>query len=161
MAEFKFKAVGADGKVASGQITAADRGEALRALGKRGLQPVSVKQEAAVDSAVAAKVKTVKAEKARGAPKKIAPAKAAKPKVAEASEAPAGPIKLKRKDVVFFTEELSEMLAAGLQLEPALRTMENREELGGLKEVAVGIRQLVRDGASFSVALHDHLMSCL
>nr|WP_226894901.1 type II secretion system F family protein [Luteolibacter marinus] len=52
-----------------------------------------------------------------------------------------------------FTEELSDMLAAGLQLEPALKSMEGRQELGGLKDVAVRIRQLVRDGMNFSTAL--------
>ena len=52
-----------------------------------------------------------------------------------------------------FTEELSDMLSAGLQLEPALKSMENRQELGGLKEVAGRVRQLVRDGMNFSTAL--------
>jgi type II secretory pathway component PulF len=54
---------------------------------------------------------------------------------------------------VLFTEELSEMLRAGLQLEPALKSMENREELGSLKDVSCEIRKFVRDGGSFSVAL--------
>jgi type II secretory pathway component PulF len=52
-----------------------------------------------------------------------------------------------------FTEELSDMLAAGLQLEPALKSMENRQELGGLKDVASRVRQLVRDGMNFSTAI--------
>jgi len=45
------------------------------------------------------------------------------------------------------------MLAAGLQLEPALRAMENRQELGNLKAISSKIRQLVRDGNSFSSSL--------
>jgi type II secretory pathway component PulF len=45
------------------------------------------------------------------------------------------------------------MLAAGLQLEPALKSMENRQELGNLKAVSYKIRQIVRDGVNFSVAL--------
>ena len=51
-----------------------------------------------------------------------APTKAA---AAQEEEIPEGPVRLKRSDVVLFTEELSDMLAAGLQLEPALRAMEN------------------------------------
>jgi general secretion pathway protein F len=47
---------------------------------------------------------------------------------------------------VLFTEELSDMLSAGLQLEPALKSMENRQELGNLKAVSYKIRQIVRDG---------------
>ena len=64
-----------------------------------------------------------------------------------------GLLKLKRAEVVLFTEELSEMLRAGLQLEPALKSMENREELGSLKDVSSEIRKFVCDGGSFSVAL--------
>jgi type II secretory pathway component PulF len=45
------------------------------------------------------------------------------------------------------------MLSAGLQLEPALKSMENRQELGNLKAVSFKIRQIVRDGVNFSVAL--------
>jgi type II secretory pathway component PulF len=55
--------------------------------------------------------------------------------------------------VVLFTEELSDMLSAGLQLEPALKSMESRQELGNLKAVSFKIRQIVRDGVNFSVAL--------
>lgn len=74
-------------------------------------------------------------------------------KASAADGAPKGPIKLKRSQVVMFTEELSEMLAAGLQLEPALRVMESREELSALKDVTILIRQEVREGAGFSRAL--------
>jgi general secretion pathway protein F len=45
------------------------------------------------------------------------------------------------------------MLAAGLQLEPALKSMESRQELGNLKAVSYKIRQIVRDGVNFSAAL--------
>ena len=63
------------------------------------------------------------------------------------------PVKLKRAQIVMFTEELSDLLNAGLQLEPALRIMENREELSGVKIVTRILRQEVRDGSSFSAAL--------
>lgn len=52
-----------------------------------------------------------------------------------------------------FTEELSDMLGGGLQLEPALMAMENRQELGNLKAIAQRLRQDVRDGMNFSNAL--------
>jgi type II secretory pathway component PulF len=60
---------------------------------------------------------------------------------------------LKRAEVVLFTEELSDMLSAGMQLEPALRAMEGREELGNLKSVSYKLRQDVREGTNFSTAL--------
>lgn len=142
MASFKYKALDSSGSIVTGELTAGDRGEALRQLDRKKLQPVSLNMDSGA------------AEPKKGAGKKSAAASAApgKPAVVE-DEIPEGPVKLKRADVVLFTEELSDMLSAGLQLEPALRAMENRQELGGLKAVSTKIRQLVRDGNSFSSSL--------
>ena len=142
---FAYKALATNGSVTTGEIDAADRPEALRILDKKGLQPVNLKETAA---AVSAK-KSVATSK--GPPQD---AKSTKPKEeSKETPIPAGPIKLKRAEVVLFTEELSDMLSAGLQLEPALKSMENRQELGNLKAVSFKIRQIVRDGVNFSVAL--------
>lgn len=139
MPAFSYKALGANGAMQTGQVDAGDRTEALRLLDRKGLQPVSLSHATAE-----------------------APKKAPKPKARPAAQSKAqtddrvadGLLKLKRGEVVLFTEELSDMLAAGLQLEPALRAMENRQELGSLKDVAIKIRHLVRDGTNFSVALN-------
>jgi len=131
---FSYKALTANGAVTTGEIDAADRPEALRLLDRKGLQPVNLRETAA------------------GAAAKARPSKAAAARQDE-EEIPDGPIKLKRQEVVLFTEELSDMLAAGLQLEPALKSMENRQELGNLKAVSFKIRQIVRDGVNFSAAL--------
>lgn len=147
MPNFAYKALAANGSVTTGEIEAVDRPEALRVLDKKGLQPVNLKETA---SAAAPK-------KTNGAAKgKAKPEETEKPKSkADAKDAdiPDGPIKLKRAEVVLFTEELSDMLSAGLQLEPALKSMENRQELGNLKAVSTKIRHIVRDGVNFSVAL--------
>ena len=142
---FAYKAL-RGGAVTNGELEASDRREALRKLDQQGLQPVRVVdtgsgQEAAVKSSGGGG-KGPRKGKSRG-----------RVPVAE-EEIPEGPIKLKRSDVVLFTEELSDMLAAGLQLEPALRAMESRQELGNLKMVSVKLRQIVRDGNSFSNALN-------
>jgi general secretion pathway protein F len=139
---FAYKALSSTGAVQSGQVDAGDRNEALRLLDRRGLQPVSLKQEASG---------TVAHKKEKKIAERVAPPKGKED--AEEEEIPEGPIRLKRAEVILFTEELSDMLGAGLQLEPALRAMENRQELGSLKTVAVKIRNLVRDGTNFSVAL--------
>lgn len=132
---FAYKALGANGAVQNGQIDAGDRNEALRLLDRRGLQPVSLKQQEA--DAAARTPARKKTEKVR----------------AKEEDVPEGPLKLKRQDVILFTEELADMLGAGLQLEPALRAMENRQELGSLKLVSERVREEVRDGTNFSVAL--------
>ena len=140
---FAYKALAANGSVTTGELDATDRPEALRMLDRKGLQPVNLKETAA---AVSAKKTTGNAKS------KPDETDRSKPEAKEAA-IPEGPIKLKRQEVVLFTEELSDMLSAGLQLEPALKSMENRQELGNLKAVSFKIRQIVRDGVNFSVAL--------
>ena len=142
---FAYKALAANGSVTTGELDAADRPEALRMLDKKGLQPVNLKETAAAASAKKTSASTKsKADEKDSSKGKEEPKEAAIPE---------GPIKLKRQEVVLFTEELSDMLSAGLQLEPALKSMENRQELGNLKAVSFKIRQIVRDGVNFSVAL--------
>ena len=148
MAVFIYKAVSGSGAVTTGELEAGDRGDALRQLDRKGLQPVKLTQSTASGR------KEEKKGKPAGKPAAAKPARAAKnAKVAEEQAVPEGPIKLKRAQVVMFTEELSDMLGAGLQLEPALRAMESRQESGNLKVVSEKIRQDVRDGSSFSNAL--------
>lgn len=148
MPVFAYKALAANGAVTTGEIDAADRPEALRLLDKKGLQPVNLRESAAAVPA---------AKKTSAKPGKAKTEEAPKPSAKKADEKedaiPEGPIKLKRAEVVLFTEELSDMLGAGLQLEPALKSMENRQELGNLKAVSYKIRQIVRDGVNFSAAL--------
>ena len=136
---FTYKALSTNGTVATGEIEAADRPEALRTLDKRGLRPVNVKESA----------KVTPAKKKGVAPERRKEKTGQKKEDVSAS----GELKLKRAEVILFTEELSDMLGAGLQLEPALKSMENRQELGSLKEVSQRIRNIVRDGVNFSVAL--------
>ncbi len=144
MAVFSYKALDLAGSVSQGEITANDRTEALGLLGKKGLQPVKLTATSSVG------------EKSKSKSSKVATKKTAKVSNSDTKSAVSdskGLLKLKRSDVILFTEELSEMLGAGLQLEPALKSMEGREELGALKDVSQRIRQLVRDGSSFSVSL--------
>jgi len=142
---FAYKALAANGSVTTGEIDATDRPDALRLLDRKGLQPVNLRETAGV-------VPGARRSDGKGKTADSPRAAAAK---AEGKEAviPEGPIKLKRHEVVLFTEELSDMLGAGLQLEPALKSMENRQELGNLKAVSFKIRQIVRDGVNFSAAL--------
>jgi general secretion pathway protein F len=142
MPVFAYKALAPDGSVTTGEVDAADRPEALRMLDRKGLQPVNLRESAAA---------TITAAR-RSAGKAAADDSRARME-AKPEAVPEGPIRLKRAEVVLFTEELSDMLAAGLQLEPALKSMELRQELGNLKAVSGKIRQIVRDGVNFSVAL--------
>ncbi|MDB6132037.1 MAG: Type secretory pathway protein [Verrucomicrobiales bacterium] len=180
MALFTYTALTRTGSMSNGEITANDRADAFRRLDRNGLQPVSLKPKEAAGSAApvsaGAAAPAKSAAGGKGMPEKSAssaapaalaksggkPAKtdeADKAKGAKAAKGdsvkalPTGPIKLKRNDVIMFTEELSDLLAAGLQLEPALKIMESRDELSAVKDVTTNLRTRIRDGASFSQSL--------
>lgn len=176
MAVFTYTALNRTGSMSNGEITANDRADAFRRLDRNGLQPVSLKPKEAGDSAPAKAAPAAKALPEKSAATTASasaangaalskPAKAAKPaKVEESDKSKGGakseakilamgPVKLKRNDVIMFTEELSDLLAAGLQLEPALKIMESRDELSAVKDVTTILRTRIRDGASFSQSL--------
>lgn len=173
MAVFTYSALKKDGTVATGEMTANDRSDAFRRLDRNGLQPLSLKQKdegAPVASATAAEKKADKKNGSALALAKKEPKptkeerKAGELQAKSAEQSPAKskngkepvnsqPVKLKKGDVITFTEELSDLLGAGLQLEPALRIMESRDELSAVKVVTATLRNRIRDGASFSSSL--------
>ena len=128
MARFVYEAMSRNGQRISGQMEAQSRAEAFRKLDRERLQPISLVQQ-----------------DGNG----VLPDQ--KRQVSEAK--PAGPIRLSRAQIILFTEEMSDLLDAGLQLEPALRVMEERKELSSLKTMASALRQDVREGSSLSSAL--------
>ncbi len=128
MPTFVYSAQGPAGLI-TGELAASDRSEAFALLGKKKIQPI--KLEAAGETKSAAKTK----------------------QAATTPETISGPIKLKLPQVVLFIEELADLVGAGIQLEPALATMERRRELSGIKTLATVLRGKVRDGMAFSKAV--------
>ena len=138
MAVFAYQGTGDRGERRAGELEAPTRSEALRRLAMERVQPLSLVAKAD------APVPALKSARGQTAP----PGKGRR----EASHA-AGGIRLTNAQVILFTDELSDFLHSGLQLEPALQLMENREERSPVKEVATFLREKVRDGTSFSEAL--------
>jgi type II secretory pathway component PulF len=130
---FHYEAVTASGQRNTGSLEAGDRGEALRKLSRKGLQPLALRADGAKASAAA--TAAAKAEKGKALPANAV-------------------IKLNRAQVIQFTEELCDLLTAGLQLESALHAMENRSA-NILRDLASRLRERVRDGVPFSLALHQ------
>jgi type II secretory pathway component PulF len=132
MEQFRFKAANASGALETGTLAARSKAEAYDTLRSRKLRPVSIEPE----------------KSAPGATKGMGSTGGA--------SSPAGPVNtLAGPQLLLFTEELSELLDSGLQLEPALRVIENRKEKSALQPVAAFLRQQVRDGVSFSNALRS------
>ncbi len=131
---FQYDAVSTSGQRSSGEVDATDRGDAIRKLSRRGLQPSAVREGAAL------------------ATKKEASAKPDRVKTKDAGTTATGRLVLTRSQVIQFTEELTDLLTAGLQLEQALHAMENRSS-SVLQDLSRRLRERVRDGVPFSSAL--------
>jgi type II secretory pathway component PulF len=128
MADFSYKASNTSGTVTTGTIAANSRSDAYRLLRNQGLQPMSVSESGGSATA------TKKASTAAGN----------------------DPLpRLNTTQLLYFTEELAELLEAGLKLEGALKVIEQRQEKSGVQPIAARLRQRVRDGFSFSAALHE------
>lgn len=137
MPYYTFSAVDASGRSESGRMEALSESDAYRRLRERGLQPGGITAEAAVSGGV-------KGKSAHRRP----------PVGGERSPASAAQLPwLSGKQLLFFTEELAELLEAGLQLEGALKVIEERQERSPVKLVASALRQQVREGVGFSTAL--------
>ncbi|MBV8533562.1 MAG: type II secretion system F family protein [Verrucomicrobia bacterium] len=125
---FAYQAIRRDGGRVSGQLEAQSRAEAFRKLDRDRLQPISLVLQESVAMNGSRPAETEKSLPARN-------------------------IRLSGSQIILFTEEMSDLLDAGLQLEPALRVMEERRELSTIKSVASALRQRVREGSSLSSAL--------
>lgn len=140
MPQFSYKARRRSGEVVHGSLDVADRTAALAQIDRLGLFPVSVD-----------------AAKAGAASKKD---KAADKKTPAAGVAPgsfrermARNRKPKLQELATFTQQLANLLQAGMPLTVALNSMTHLETKGIPKHVAVGLRQEVMEGRSLSDAM--------
>ncbi len=126
MPAFTYEALVPGGGRTRGTLEAKSRQEALVQLSRQRLQPIRLQQEGAAGPA----------------------AKTSGPGATASAER-----QMNEGQIISFTEELGDLLDAGLQLEGALKMMEQRSEASSLKAVAESLRTQVREGVSLSRAL--------
>lgn len=129
MPSFHYTAIDASGKQVSGNLIVRNKGEAYRELEAKTLIPVVV--EAGGEEAPGKKMGGLFAAKA----------------------VQSGPAKLKRPEVTLFTEELADLLDAGMQLEQALKILHERQANAAIRAVSGLLREEIREGTRFSKAL--------
>jgi type II secretory pathway component PulF len=139
MPTFTYQATDATGRDVSGTIEAPDRPSAVRQLGSKGLQPFKVVEGA---GKAAAKVGAKTSPNPKG-------------KTAAQVEETTGPIKISSSQLQLFTEELAELLEAGMRLEQALKLMEGKGTGGSHNRIAARLGNLIREGHPFSSALRQ------
>ncbi len=115
----------------SGSLAVKSKAEAYRELEAKSLHPITVvMMESGQVQAKGA------GDKKKGAAKEIS-----------------GPVKLSRAQVITFTEDLADLLDAGINLEQALRVLHERQKNPLVKKVAFVLREEIREGVRFSLAL--------
>jgi type II secretory pathway component PulF len=127
MPSFTYTALTTTGQQSAGKVQAASRAEAYRKLESQALTPVKVAEVVADKTS------------AKGKP--------------AASISDSQPIKLKRAQLILFTEELADLLDGGLQIDQALRILEEREDSVQIRRIAAILRNELREGATVSKAL--------
>lgn len=126
MPTFAYTALNTSGQTVTGSLAVNSRAEVFRKLEAQALTPVKVAEEA--KSAKAAASAAAKAEDNT-------------------------PVKLKRAQIILFTEELADMLDGGLQIDQALRVITERQEDPALRRVSNILRDQLREGSTVAKAL--------
>lgn len=128
MASFSYTAVDRTGKRTEGVIDAADRRNAQQMIEKSGRIPVSIRERAKQEQA--AKTEWWKFSSSKST-------------------------KMKMREVLLFTEELSDLLAAGMTLAEALNSLAGHEDSASAR-VAADLRDRIIKGDSLSTAVRAH-----
>ena len=128
---FTYTALSKNGQSSAGSVEAADRKAALAAVAKLGLVPIAVK------------------EGGGAAKKSAAPAESAWRLSARKN--------MKTREVLLFSEELSDLLAAGMTLGAALNSLASHSTGNSpIAPVAADLRDRIVRGEAFSDALAAH-----
>lgn len=123
MPAFAYTALTSTGQTVTGSLTVGSRAEAFRQIESQALTPVKVTQE---EKSAAAKAKATADE---------------------------GPVKLKRAQLISFTEEVADLLDGGLQIDQAFRVMQERQGSPALRRIATTMRNELREGSTVAKAL--------
>lgn len=132
MPAYTYTAIDPTGKKVSGSAVLRNKAEVYRELESKSLVPVVVDQ--AADAPATSKGGKADAKGANG------------------GKAPRH-TRLKRQEMVLFTEELADLLDAGMNLERALKVLTERQANASIRAVAGCLREEIREGARFSKAL--------
>jgi len=128
MAQFQYRATDYTGKIVEGSMEAGEERSVVARLQERGLIPIRI-----------------------GAGGAVAPPA----RVPISLPTIGGRKKVRNKDVLIFTQELSTLLKAGLPLDKSLTTLADLAP-GDLKRIATEVLNSVRGGSSLAEALGQH-----
>ncbi len=141
MARFLYEAVDGSGKRQSGELEADSRGQAFDRLTRQQLRPLRLGELAEV-------------VKQRPKPRSNTEKSPRKEETSRVDFGTVGKgVRLKKREILQFTEELADLLDSGVRLEAGLGVLAGRKESRSVGAVAAHVRESLREGLSLSVAL--------
>lgn len=154
MPQFRYTARSTDGKLVDGVVECHDRAAAIRQVETRRFVPIKIEALAAAAAASA----TSTAENPAPAARKLVKPAAAKSKRDEPEIAPPPSAKesISYGQQHLFTEQLANLLGAGMTLDEALAILTRRMKHPRLQGLAGGLHQALVDGRALSQALRDY-----
>ena len=171
MATFRYTAKSRDGARQEGTLDAADKSSAMALLSRRGLVPISIRDDAGGGNSAPAAAPAAPAAKTPPKAPAKAPAKSsaslrsrrpgaiAKSALAAPSKplfsfdrAPRRP-KMKLKELQLFTRELTDLLTSGMTLGNALHSLSTRKTGKAQDAIVTALRDEIVAGTSLSSAL--------
>src|SRR4051812_18751761 len=151
MPQFRYVARSAEGKLVDGVVTSNDRSAAIRQVEQQRFVPIKIEPVAgAADAPAPAR---------RAAPSKspaTALREATTSPVANATPAEAAAQTMTHSQTHLFTEQLANLLGAGMTLDESLNVLVRRMKHPRLHGVSRGLHQALVDGRSLSQALRDY-----
>jgi len=143
ISEFRYTAIEPGGERRSGTLAAADRSEALKKLKRDGLQPVELTEVPRAATGPESRPGKANSPETKSSPRPETTGK----------DRPVGKLVLKPDQVVDFTEEFADLLAAGIPMDDALVLIERRKDSSMLKKVAAGVSSHVKEGKPLAESL--------
>ncbi|MEM7390841.1 MAG: type II secretion system F family protein [Verrucomicrobiota bacterium] len=150
MPKYAYKARSKSGERKEGVVEGADKRAAMMQIERMGFVPISVREAASAPKG-GGKGKPGKDKKGRKAGKGSKPKeKKPRPKL---EWRPGRAPRMKLRDVLIFTRELSDLLSSGMQLGQALNTLGNRETGTDEDVIVRSLRDDIIQGSNLSDAL--------
>lgn len=143
MPQFTYRARNAQGGLVEGVLDCADRAVAIRQIESQHCIPIRI------DMVDAAKSAEAKASAPPAAPRKL------KLLGSPAAATPAQSLKIPHSQLLIFTEQLANLLQAGMTLDEGLSILEKRLKQPRVQQMTNRLHQALIDGRSFSQALSD------
>src|SRR6266567_1684819 len=143
MPQFTYRARDAQGGLVEGVLDCADRAGAIRQIESQHCIPIRI------DVVDTAKPKGTKTDSPAPAQRKLR--LLASPEVAT----PAQNLKIPHSQLLIFTEQLANLLQAGMTLDEGLSVLEKRLKHPRVHEMTKALHRALVDGRSFSQALRD------